>query len=96
MLGKASRLRDGNGRFRSNSMGFSKKATVSNASFYRAAFTSTSAIFIVLFVLVTLGSLYRGLHEFQMTSAKEMSLRELTFFCILLPIVIIYYAKLTL
>lgn len=25
-----------------------------------------------------------------------MSLRELTFFCILLPIVIIYYAKLTL
>jgi len=31
-----------------------------------------------------------------MTSAKEMSLRELTFFCILVPIVIIYYAKLTL
>jgi hypothetical protein len=31
-----------------------------------------------------------------MTSSKQKSLRELTFFCVLLPIVSIYYAKLTL
>jgi hypothetical protein len=40
---------------------FSQRPQVSNTSFYRAAFTSTSAIFILLFVLITLSSLYYGL-----------------------------------
>jgi len=54
-------------------------------------------VFISLFTVVTVWSLYYGLQEFDMGgSSKQRSLRELTFFCVLLPIVSLYYAKLTL
>jgi hypothetical protein len=54
-------------------------------------------VFISLFTVVTVWSLYYGLQEFDMSgSSKQRSLRELTFFCVLLPIVSLYYAKLTL
>ena len=76
--------------------GFSKRPSVATATFYKAAITSTSAIFSVLLTLFTLTVLYQGLQKFQMVTAKQESLRNHTFFCILLPIVVIYFAKITL
>ena len=68
-------------------------------SFESAAFTMTMAIFSFCLTLFTLCALYQGLQNIpvsQQSSTKQMTLRNQTFFCILMPIVIIYYTKLAL
>eukprot|EP00347_Sterkiella_histriomuscorum_P016967 403351167 len=75
---------------------FSHLPALSVATFESAAFTSTSAIFSIGLTLFTLSALYQGLQNIALASSKQNSLRNQTFFCILVPIVIIYYTKLTL
>lgn len=79
-----------------NSELFAPLPTLSSATFESAAFTSTSAIFSIGLTMFTLSALYQGLQNIALNSSKQMSLRNQTFFCILVPIVIIYYTKLTL
>jgi len=69
---------------------------LSAGNFYSAAVTGTHVIFSILLTLITLSALYHGLQQFQMTSERQVSLRNQTFFCLLCPIVIIYYTMLTL
>ncbi|CDW77365.1 UNKNOWN [Stylonychia lemnae] len=76
--------------------GFVHLPALSVATFESAAFTSTSAIFSIGLTLLTLFTLYQGLQNISLNSSKQMSLRNQTFFCVLVPIVIIYYTKLTL
>ena len=75
---------------------FQPVALLPAAAFETAAFTSTSAIFSIVLTLFTLSALYQGLQNLQLSSSKQVSLRNQTFFCLLLPIVIVYYTKLAL
>jgi hypothetical protein len=73
---------------------FTKQANISAG--FSAAVTSTEVVFSLILSLLTLSALYHGLQQFSMANEKQVSLRNQTFFCLLLPIVLIYYTKLTL
>jgi hypothetical protein len=59
-----------------------------------AAYTTTSVFFCIALTLFTLSALYQGMQNIPLSSTKQSSLKSQAFVCMIVPIVVVYYAKL--
>ena len=61
-----------------------------------AAYTTTSVFVCITLTLFTLSALYQGMQNIPLSSTKQSSLKSQAFVCMVIPIVIVYYAKIAL
>ena len=64
-------------------------------SIQEAACTTTSVIFSLCLTIFTLSALHQGVQNIPLNSLKQEVLRNQLFFCIMIPMVIIYFSKLS-